>query len=129
MSDFPYLVGIALIEQEGERAMPIGGKSLKGPINIEDGPGEAGKDIALELLLRVFERSQAGFIKQSAGKESLLLLEIPIEAIQERLPLLKSEWLSTGNYENLSSNLKGFCKSIWLINFEKHKGIRFSRCS
>ena len=49
MTDFPYLICIALIEQRGNRAMPLGGKSLKKPLDKISGPGITGKEIALEL--------------------------------------------------------------------------------
>ena len=29
MADYPYLLALALIEEEGKRAMPLGGKTLK----------------------------------------------------------------------------------------------------
>ena len=35
MSEFPYLIAIALIEEEGTRAMPLGGKSLQKQLDPE----------------------------------------------------------------------------------------------
>ena len=35
MPEYPYLVAIALVEQDGKRLMPIGGKSIKEVIRID----------------------------------------------------------------------------------------------
>ncbi len=128
MEDTSYLVCIGLIEQEGKRHMPLGGKSLNKPLNSQYGPGENGKEASLELLLRVMERSEKGLIKQVAGKESFLLLEIPLQAMQEELPKIKVEWIAKGNHKELISNLNSLCKSLWSISFRKHEGVQFTRC-
>ncbi|KGG12170.1 MULTISPECIES: hypothetical protein [Prochlorococcus] len=128
MTSLPYLIGIALIEQNGVRTMPIGGKSLQESINKNDGPSNKGKEIALEILLRVMDKSQQTAIRQAAGGKSLLLLEMPLNEIQENLPKIKAQWISEGNNEHLLSDLSAICKSIWSITFEKHKGVLISRC-
>ena len=53
MSDFNYLVALALIEQNGNRLMPIGGKSLKEPFQEIDSPTNKIENIALEIFLRL----------------------------------------------------------------------------
>ena len=52
MADAPYLIALALLEQNGERAMPLQGKSLREPLPADGDPGEVGQQQALELLLR-----------------------------------------------------------------------------
>ena len=128
MAEFPYLIGIALIEEEGNRAMPLGGKSIKGPIEQTNCPGEAGEKIALEVLLRVMERSEKGFLRQAAGNKSFLLVEMSMKIMHEQLPSLKAEWIKTGKTDELMERLVRICENCWNITFEKHKGIQFSRC-
>ena len=128
MTEFPYLICIALIDQEGTRLMPLGGKSLKEPIDESKGPEAIGKEIALEVLLRVLGKSESCFLRQAAGKESFLLIEISIEDMQEKLPIMKADWIQTGDTEKLFSKLNKVCRNVWRLTFEKHKGIDFSSC-
>ena len=60
MASQDYLIAIALIEQNNERAMPLGGKEIK--INIEEKENfkKLGEDVVLNLLLRLFQRSDDG---------------------------------------------------------------------
>ena len=62
MSKYHYLIALALIEQNNVRAMPLGGKSLKSSLGGSD-PGKTGEDLAKELLIRVFQRSEKGTLK------------------------------------------------------------------
>ena len=125
MSGSTYLIAIALIQQDEKRLMPIGGKSLKQPIATGKLPNEEGEKISLELLLRVFERSEEAMLKVANGNKSIFLLEMPLELIQEVLPKLKEEWLNNGNTELLISKLMQACDKIWNINFIKGTGIRY----
>ena len=108
--------------------MPLGGKSLKEPINKTIGPKEVGEKITLELLLRIMNRSNQGELRQVAGNKSLLLLEIPIKEMQEKLPSLNFDWNKTGDTQELIESLNEFCDGIWSITFEKYKGIEFISC-
>ena len=125
MSNFTYLIAIALIIQEEKRLMPIGGKSLKQSITSGKLPTEEGEKISLELLLRVVERSDKGQLKRANGKNSIFLLEMPLELVQESLPKLKEEWINGGDTELLISKLISTCDKIWNINFIKGTGIRY----
>ena len=60
MADAPYLIALALLEQNGERAMPLQGKSLP----ADGDPGEVGREQALDLLTRVWHRSDAGALNE-----------------------------------------------------------------
>ncbi|MEY4802534.1 MAG: hypothetical protein RLZZ274_1265, partial [Cyanobacteriota bacterium] len=52
VADAPYLVALALVELDGKRALPLTGKSQREASGGE--PGEAGRTLALELLLRLW---------------------------------------------------------------------------
>ena len=123
MSGYPYLIGIALIQQEGRRLMPIGGKSIKESIPIDQFPRKEGELIALELLLRVVDRSDEGAIKKANEGKSILLLRLPIELVQEALPQLKAKWIKDGNSELFLSELVNMSDNVWTIQFIKGSGI------
>ena len=101
MADVPYLIALALLEQNGTRAMPLQGKSLREPMAESGGPGEEGRRQVLELLVRVWQRSDTGSLQRAAADNSLLLAEVPIEALQLQLPELKANWLNSGDVEQL----------------------------
>ena len=129
MTKFSYLIAIALIEQNQQRLMPIGGKSIKQAIPTGKSPEKEGERISLELLLRVIERSDGGEIKRANGKKSFFLLELPIELIQETLPKLKNEWINNGDTDLLISKLIRACDKIWNVNYIKGTGIRYDSIS
>ena len=54
MAESPYLVALALAEQEGRRILPLTGKSRPAALLPAD-PGEEGRTLALELLLRLWQ--------------------------------------------------------------------------
>jgi hypothetical protein len=95
MADAPYLIALALLEQNGTRAMPLQGKSLRDPIPTGGDPGDEGRRQVLELLVRIWQRSDSGLLQRAAGSNSLLLAEVPIEALQLQLPQLKANWLTS----------------------------------
>ena len=128
MDEFPYLIAIALIDQGGRRAMPLGGKSLKDLIDGTQSPEEKGHLVALELLLRVFQRSEKDTLKAIAGDESLLIVQLHMDVMQEKLPILKSEWLKSGDKNRFISELKVISSGLWKINFARYEGIKFIRC-
>ena len=127
MSEYPYLIAIALVEQKDSRAMPIGGKALKADIDEKDLPGNTGKILALELLLRLIERSEENAIRRIAGERSLILVQIPMQEMQDQLPTLKAKWIATGNYNEFLEELKNITSVIWSLKFIKYKGIIFDR--
>ena len=127
MSEFSYLVAIALIEQSGNRLMPLGGKSLKAPLSIDNRINEDVKTITLELLLRVMERTEEATVRRINSEESLLLLEISMEIMQTKLPILKAEWIQTGNTEIFLKELKKICNGIWSLNFIRYEGLKINK--
>lgn len=87
MADAPYFVALALVEFAGKRALPLTGKSQSA--QAAD-PGDDGRTLALELLLRLWQRSEEGPLQPAAREASLLLVELPLELMSEQLPLLKA---------------------------------------
>ena len=124
MSDFPYLIAIALIGQKENRLMPIGGKSIKEENVDAHSPGKNYEQIALELLLRVFERTETGSIKRENGKQSILLVRLEMEMMQEKLPVLKAKWIESGNTELFLSELNKISTHIWSLEFVRYEGLR-----
>ncbi len=125
MPSSSYLVSLALLEQADNRLMPIGGKALNSKTTSIEGDWKEGKQIALELLLRVFQRSEQGMLRRQAAGESLLLVELPMEELQVKLPSLKLEWITTGDTSKFISELKCFSRKIWIIDYIKYEGIIF----
>lgn len=84
MADAPYLVALALEEKGGERALPLTGKSQSAAAVAALDPGEDGRTLALELLLRLWQGSDALPLRRAAGDPSLLLVEMPLEVLVSR---------------------------------------------
>lgn len=113
----PFLVALALIERDGRRAMPLGGRSRPGDGDSESGatPGETGLRLALELLLRLFHGSETATCRRAAGDDSLLLLEMSLEEMTERLPRIKASWLAGGSTETLLRELQALALRGWCL--------------
>lgn len=124
MADAPYLVALALVEIDGKRALPLTGKSQ--PQESGGEPGEAGRTLALELLLRLWQRSDEGALRRSAAEDSLLLLEMPLELMSERLPLIKANWIAGGTTEELLASLKQLAQRRWQVGIVKYQPATFT---
>ena len=125
MAEPSYLIAFALLEQKGSRSMPLGGKSLKESIRDDNDLAGLGKGILLELLVRLFQRSNSDSLSSAAGDRSLLLVEMPMGAMQEQLPIMKADWLNTGDTDKFLLKLQEASKKIWWVGFEKYQGISF----
>ena len=123
MSDSPYLVVMALISQEGCRALPLGGRSQKAIAPQGEAPHELGHTLVLELLLRVWQRSEEGALQRAAGLYSLLLVELPMERLPEDLPAIKAAWLKTGDTEAFKVALQAMSSRGWTMAVEKFKPV------
>ena len=128
MDDFPYLIALALIEQEGKRAMPIGGKSLKTFIDIDDATDKVVTKVALELLLRVIQRSGNNSIKRVAGDKSILIAQIPMEVMRVKLPLIKKNWIESGDNDLFVSEMNNISNGLWQVVFVRYEGIKLIKC-
>ncbi len=127
MSEHLYLLALALIDQEGKRFMPLGGKSISKFIDPSSNPGIAGEGLASDLLLRVFQKSESGRLRRSNGDQSLLLIQLPMELMQERIPIIKAQWINTGDNEKLMAELQIVCNGIWSAVFNREDGLNFSK--
>lgn len=125
MADAPYLVALALVEIAGKRALPLTGKSLPATAADATDPGDDGRTLALELLLRLWQRSDEGPLQRAAGEASLLLLELPLDVMSEQLPLLKANWISGSASEVLLDSLRELAIRGWRISIAKYEPVSF----
>ena len=128
MEEQKYLIAIALAVQNKKRLMPLGGKTYSGVEikNQNKTPTKEAEKILLDLLLRLFQRTSEGNLKISNNETGLLLAEISFERMQNNLPVIKSEWIKTGNTDNLIDKLKSISSNLWSIKYKKHEGIIFN---
>ncbi len=125
MADAPYLVALALVEFAGKRALPLTGKSQSAAAADATDPGDDGRTLALELLLRLWQRSEEGPLKRTAGDPSLLLVELPMDVMSKQLPLLKANWVSGGDTEAFLGSLQGLAIRAWRITIAKYEPVSF----
>lgn len=125
MADAPYLVALALVEFGGKRALPLSGKSQSSSAANALDPGDDGRTLTLELLLRLWQRSDDGPLQRAAGESSMLLVELPMEVMSEQLPLLKANWISGGDTAALLTSLKGLAIRAWRITIAKYEPVSF----
>jgi hypothetical protein len=129
MADAPYLVALALVEQQGQRLLPLTGKSQSAASGAGEDPSADAQTLALELLLRLWQRSDEGPLQRAGGDDSLLLVELPLEVMSEHLPLLKAKWLSGGTTAELLSSLKAQVIRGWRLSIAKYEPITFTSWS
>lgn len=134
MADSPYLIALALMEQQGKRALPLAGKSQSstpkgdhksGNAECIDFPEEDAKSLALELLLRIWQRTDNGPLSRAFGPESLLLVEIPMECLPEDLPALKAAWIESGDSSTFINGLRKIAVRGWTLAIAKYKPVSF----
>ena len=123
MADAPYLVALALIEQEGKRALPLAGRSMNAEAAAAELPTQMAHALALELLLRLWQRSDEGPLRRACGVESLLLVELPMESLPEALPVLKAAWLNSGDTAAFQAGLRAMCRRIWTMGVAKFEPV------
>jgi hypothetical protein len=126
MANAPYLVALALVELDGKRALPLTGKTQSAAGAEANDPGDDGRTLALELLLRLWQRSDEGPLQRAAAHNSLLLIEIPLEVMSEQLPLLKASWLASGDTAAFEASLQGLVIRGWRIGIAKYEPVSFS---
>ncbi len=123
MSDSPYLIALALVKKNEERAMPLGGKTVKQSFKEKSILDDKFQTISLELLLRLFDKTESFTIHRANKENSILLTELPLIAMTEQLPILKQNWIQSGDTYQLIKGLKSISNGVWSINFKKHTGI------
>lgn len=126
MAEAPYLVALALLEQEGKRALPLNGKSLTVAAAEAAEPGDDGRTLVLELLLRLWQRSEEGALRRAAGDGSLLLVELPLETLQEQLPQLKARWVGGGATADFHAELGALAIRGWRVSIARYEPVRFT---
>ena len=89
MASQDYLIAIALIEQNLIRAMPLGGKEVKDNLEDPENFKKLGEEVVLNLLLRVFQRSDEGALKRASEDKGLLLVHMHPKRMQKELPFIK----------------------------------------
>ena len=126
MASQDYLIAVALIEQNSIRAMPLGGKEIKENLEEIDNFKKLGEEVILNLLLRVFQRSDEGALKRASEDNGLLLVHMHPKRMQKELPFIKSEWIRDGDTKQFIKYLSNLSKEIWTASFVKYKGIEFN---
>ncbi|MBW3041861.1 hypothetical protein [Prochlorococcus marinus] len=126
MEEQKYLIAIALAEQNNKRLMPLGGKTYSGIDSKNEPPSKETEKILLDLLLRLFKRTNEGNLKISNDETGLLVAEISFESMQNNLPIIKSDWINTGNTDTLIDKLKSISSNLWSVKYKKHEGIMFN---
>ena len=126
MASQNYLIAIGLIEQNNERAMPLGGKEIKLDISENENFNTLANDVVLNLLLRLFQRTDDGAIKRLSEEKGLLLVHMHPKRMQKELPFIKSEWIRDGDTNQFLQYLGNLSKEIWTASFVKYKGVEFT---
>ena len=126
MASQDYLIAIALIEQNNERAMPLGGKEVKLDIDEKENFKKLSEDVTLNLLLRLFQRSDDGPMKRISCEKGLLLVHMHPKRMQKELPFIKAEWIRDGDTNQFIQYLSNLSKQIWTASFVKYHGVEFT---
>ena len=93
---------------------------------MEEQPTQVAHSLALELLLRLWQRSDEGTLRRACGVESLLLVELPMECLPEDLPRIKADWLNSGDTEAFQANLQAICGRAWTMSIAKFEAVALS---
>lgn len=123
MAEAPYLVALALFEQDGGRAMPLAGRSQLSAAADGEAPVPLGHALVLELLLRIWQRSDQGALQRVGGAEALLLVELPMERLPEDLPQIKADWLNSGDSAAFLAALQTMGLRAWRLSIEKFRPV------
>ena len=125
MAEAPYRIALALVERGGKRALPLNGRSLGPATDAQADPGEQGRSLALELLLRLWQQSDSEPYRRAAGEGSLLLVDLPMAWMVEQLPVAKAAWLSTGDSEAFRRELSAAAFRGWRVVVDRHAPLQF----
>ena len=125
MADSPYLIALAFLEQNGTRALPLNGRSLPASESGDEAPAEVSQGLVLELLLRIWQRSDQGPLQRATGESSLLLVVMPMEAMSTELPRLKAAWVTGGDTKAALQRLQDLASRIWTVTIAKYEPVSF----
>ena len=125
MEDSTYLIALGLYLQAGKRFMPINGKSISKDKIDESFLIDISKSICLELFTRIWNKSDENPLQRIKLEEGIFVIQIPMDLMNDKLPLIKSEWINSGDNNKLITQLKTISKSLSILKWERYKGIEF----
>jgi hypothetical protein len=64
-------------------------------------------------------------MQRAAAEASLLLVEIPLEVMSEKLPILKAAWIAGGQTDVLLRSLQKLAIRAWTLSIAKYEPLRF----
>ncbi len=127
MADSPYLVCLALVSQEGSRSMPLGGRSQQQNMSSREAPEALAHALALELLLRIWQRSDDGPLQRAAGSKALIVVELQMERLPEDMPRIKADWLNNGDTAAFMAALQSISLRCWSLSIEKFRPVALTQ--
>ena len=96
------------------------------PRKVTRGPALIARELALELLLRIWQRSDQGALQREAGPGGLLMAELGMKHLPEDLPRLKAAWLTTGDSAAFRRGLLAITSRCWSLSMAKFEPIMFT---
>ncbi len=127
MSDNNYLVAVALYQQNEKRYMPLNGKSIGKRSFSDEGFENLCKEISLELLMRIWQKSDQNSVKRYCKNISIVIVELPLERIQNNMKPLKSQWLLNGDTKSFLDQLSNISIRSLHLSWAKYDGISLSK--
>lgn len=64
-------------------------------------------------------------MRRAAGEQSLLLVTVPIESLQDQLPALKAQWLNDGDTAALLAALQDLGSGLWALTMEHRQPLAY----
>ena len=125
MNDSFYLIALGLISKNGNRAMPLNGKSIRIESSNFNLPNKEAEEISLELLLRVYSNDDSVSVSRELGDESLILAVLNQEDMVNKLPTIKSEWINTGNNIVFKNSIIELAHKSWKLVWNKEDRVHF----
>ena len=104
-------------------------KEIKDNLEESENFKKLGEEVILNLLMRVFQRSDEGALKRASEEKGLLLVHMHPKRMQKELPFIKSEWIRDGDTQQFLKYLGNLSKEVWTASFVKYKGIEFTSIS
>ena len=107
--------------------MPLGGRSQQQNVSLGEAPEALAHVLALELLLRIWQRSDDGPLQRAAGSEALIVVELQMERLPEDLPRIKADWLNSGDTSALMAALQSISLRGWSFSIEKFRPVALNQ--
>ena len=107
--------------------MPLGGRSQPQNLTPGETPEALAHVLALELLLRIWQRSDDGPLQRANGATALMVVELQMERLPEDLPKIKADWLNSGDTSAFQAALKAITLRGWCMSIEKFKPVALNK--